>query len=396
MPRSQQLRRLLLDAIRAMHPKPGVPAQSVDWRAYRILELRYIEGMAPADVMAGVALSRSQYFREQARILEAITTHLWEQVQQRVHLSVPEQAQQQRPDPPKQSEGENPHESRQEIATAEAARLSAQALWETVELHSLLDELQTLLLSLGEVKGVSVHFDPMSSFVVRRADRVMLRQAILNVMSFGFDIVRGGTVTVNHMTHNGKEGLHICARAPSALAFEPMQAESSATHRQGVGLEICRQLMQAMRGELLIARQHPGQWDAYLLWPLAQSPALLVVDDNILFADLLARYLSGHEWKVISASDGAQAQRILDELLPTVIVLDVMMPKQDGWDFLRTLKLDARTREIPVIICSVLNEPELALMLGAVASLPKPLSQQALLQELARWGHPAVSPPPAS
>jgi CheY-like chemotaxis protein len=174
-----------------------------------------------------------------------------------------------------------------------------------------------------------------------------------------------------------------------------MQTEPSAAHRQGIGLEICQQLMQAMRGELLIERQRPGQWDAYLLWSLAQSQTLLVVDDNSLFADLLARYLSGHEWKVISASDSAQAQSILNELLPTAIVLDVMMPKQDGWDFLRMLKLNARTKEIPVIICSVLNEPELALMLGAVASLPKPLSQQAFLQELMRWSHPAASPPPA-
>jgi CheY-like chemotaxis protein len=265
-----------------------------------------------------------------------------------------------------------------------------------VELHSLLEELQTLLLSLGEVKEVSVHFGSMSSFVIRRADRVMLRQAILNVVSFGFDMARGGVVVVNHVTHNDREGVHIAAQAPAAPALELMQTEPSATHRQSVGLEICQQLMQSMGGELIIERQQPGQWDAYLLWPFAQSPTLLVVDDNSLFADLLARYLSGHEWKVISASDSAQAQSILDDLLPTVIVLDVMMPKQDGWDFLRMLKLNARTREIPVIICSVLNEPELALMLGAVAYLPKPLSQQAILQELTRWGHPAASPPPAS
>jgi CheY-like chemotaxis protein len=407
MPASQSLRRLLLDAIRAMRPKPGTPAQSVDWRAYRILELRYLEGMTPTDVMAEIALSRSQFFREQARIVEAVTSHLWEQIQQRIGSPKPQRSE------------ENPHESRQEMASAETARLSTQALWEPVELSSLLDELQPLLLSLGKVKEVPVHFGPMATFVIRRADRVMLRQAILNVVSFALDMARGdmargGEVMVTQVTHKGSEGVQIACQAPSALAHaplqhEPVQTEPSASHRQGdrqgVGLEICQQLMRAMGGELLIERNQPGQWDAYLLWPIAQSPTLLVVDDNSLFADLLARYLSGHEWsghewKVISAGDSVQAQRILDDLLPTVILLDVMMPKQDGWEFLRMLKLNARMKEIPVIICSVLNEPELALMLGAVAYLPKPLSQQAFLQELTRWSHPAASPraagPPAA
>ena len=75
--RSQTLRRVLLEAIQAMRPGSGVPAQSPDWRAYRILELRYIEGLSPAEVMHQLALGRSQYFREQARVLEALTVATW-------------------------------------------------------------------------------------------------------------------------------------------------------------------------------------------------------------------------------------------------------------------------------------------------------------------------------
>jgi len=58
----QTLRRKLLDAIRDLRPGPGVPAQSPDWRAYRILELRYIEGREAAEVMRQLALGRSQYY----------------------------------------------------------------------------------------------------------------------------------------------------------------------------------------------------------------------------------------------------------------------------------------------------------------------------------------------
>src|SRR5687768_13024204 len=87
--RGQQLRRVLLDAIHAMSPDATLPAQSADWRAYRILELRYIEGLSPAEVMQQLAFGRSYYFREQARILEALTSMLWDQRQQILDQTAP-------------------------------------------------------------------------------------------------------------------------------------------------------------------------------------------------------------------------------------------------------------------------------------------------------------------
>jgi Amt family ammonium transporter len=62
------------------------------------------------------------------------------------------------------------------------------------------------------------------------------------------------------------------------------------------------------------------------------------------------------------------------------------MPDEDGWEILMRLKSDPKSEDIPVIICSVLNEPQLGRALGAVDYLTKPVSQQALLQALAPWG----------
>jgi CheY-like chemotaxis protein len=66
-------------------------------------------------------------------------------------------------------------------------------------------------------------------------------------------------------------------------------------------------------------------------------------------------------------------------------MLDVMMPQVDGWELLAAIKSNPATRDIPVIVCSVLKSPALALKLGAAAYLPKPVSQQALIEALARW-----------
>ena len=74
--------------------------------------------------------------------------------------------------------------------------------------------------------------------------------------------------------------------------------------------------------------------------------------------------------------------RLAREVLPAAITLDIMMPNQDGWEILQALKSDPATRSIPVIICSVLEDPELAHSLGAAAYLQKPISQAALLDVL--------------
>jgi CheY-like chemotaxis protein len=90
----------------------------------------------------------------------------------------------------------------------------------------------------------------------------------------------------------------------------------------------------------------------------------LVVDDNQSFITLFCRYLSGTGWQVVGAHSGSEAEQILTELLSTVIILDGMMPQEDGWELLRRWRVENRTAAVPIIICSVLSEPHLALTLG--------------------------------
>jgi len=62
-----------------------------------------------------------------------------------------------------------------------------------------------------------------------------------------------------------------------------------------------------------------------------------------------------------------------------------MMPNQDGWEILRQINASAETKDIPIIICSVLNEREMALASGASDYLVKPVNQVDLLTVLRRW-----------
>lgn len=370
--RSQEVRRVLLKSIRALRPEIGTPAQSPDWRAYRILELRYIEGLSPVEAMQQLACGRSQFFRDQARMLELLISRLWEEWQPRLKLNLEaeeaEQALQVGADLSLLS-------SREELARSEIERMTAQATWETLNLGQLLGELRPLIETLGLSKGCQLEFPEVGELFIAGADRVFVRQVILNLLTYAFDHIQASQLRISPLVHAQQTGLKI-----EVLA----RYMDGSSLRQGLGLELCREFMQVMQGSLLI-EQNEQEWQAQLLWPVASQSTMLLIDDNEGFADLFRRYLSGHPWQLLYSPDGASARAILSEQRPTLIVLDVMLPKEDGWEILISLKNDPATRSIPVVICSVLNEQHTARALGAHAYLSKPVTQRALLDLLQRW-----------
>ena len=129
-----------------------------------------------------------------------------------------------------------------------------------------------------------------------------------------------------------------------------------------------------------------------ILASVRKTGRLLVVDDNSGMLDLFQRFLDGTPWQVLAASSGEEARKLLTEKQPRLVILDVILPEEDGWEVLISLKANPATREIPVIVCSAINEPQLMSSLGAAAYLPKPLTRPALLQALQPWNCPAASP----
>jgi CheY-like chemotaxis protein len=109
---------------------------------------------------------------------------------------------------------------------------------------------------------------------------------------------------------------------------------------------------------------------------------ILVIDDNEGLAELLARFLSGYQCRVVTASSGREGLRLAEQLRPDAIVLDVMMPEMDGWEVLQSLRTRAESAHIPVIVCSVFNDPGLAHSLDVALFLAKPISREQVLAAL--------------
>jgi CheY-like chemotaxis protein len=112
---------------------------------------------------------------------------------------------------------------------------------------------------------------------------------------------------------------------------------------------------------------------------------ILGIEDDPSAVRLLREFLEGAGWHVRAASDGETGLAAAREHVPDAVVLDVLLPGIDGWDVLRTLKGDPRTRDVPVLMLTVVDEREVGLALGAADYLVKPVDRAALLARLASY-----------
>jgi class 3 adenylate cyclase len=113
--------------------------------------------------------------------------------------------------------------------------------------------------------------------------------------------------------------------------------------------------------------------------PLSQpeSGRVLVVDDNTSNRDVLCRRLERYGWPAVPAASGAAALELLERETFDVILLDLIMPEMNGYELLRRLKAETRTRHIPVIMVSGLSDADSAIRCieaGAVDYLEKPVN----------------------
>jgi CheY-like chemotaxis protein len=113
--------------------------------------------------------------------------------------------------------------------------------------------------------------------------------------------------------------------------------------------------------------------------PLA-GRTLLVVDDNADLVHLYRRYILGTPYQIVHLGQGTALFEAIDEHVPDLVVLDVMLPDVDGWELLANLHQHPSTRRLPVVVCTVVDGRELALALGADVYLPKPVQRDDFLR----------------
>jgi signal transduction histidine kinase/DNA-binding response OmpR family regulator len=283
---------------------------------------------------------------------------------------------------------------------------------EQVELKKLIEDVcstvQPLIVKYDNTLKTEYHMDDSNI----RTDVTKFRQILMNLLSNSAKFTRDGSITINaHRFMERDTDMLSIAVTDTGIGMTPAQldkvfeeftqADDSTTREfggTGLGLSICKKFAELMQGRIEV-ESTPGKGTRFTFMVPAiaedieveESAAnedadtegveteglakVLVVDDDESSLEISKRILSRRGYSVITASTGAAGIELAQEQHPDIIVLDVIMPEMDGWQVLETLRGQAETRDIPIIMQSMLSERELGLSMGADEYLTKPVDK---------------------
>jgi signal transduction histidine kinase/CheY-like chemotaxis protein len=256
-------------------------------------------------------------------------------------------------------------------------------------------------------------------------DQDRLKQILLNLLSNAVKFTEAGSITISTRHRNGEMFISVSDTGIGIpedkleLIFEEFRQVDSSTTRQysgtGLGLSISRRLARIMGGDITVKSalgkgstfmvaipiQYRGERERGRMeegkdreetgepptLPLSYSPTLplvLAIDDEPDVIYLLRENLVEVGYRVVGATSGEEGLQQARALKPFAIILDIMMPHKDGWQILHELKSDRTTRDIPVIVLSIVDKKDLGYRLGATDYLLKPFDREAVLAALTR------------
>lgn len=364
------LRRVLGEAIASLKPDKATPLGSAAWYLYRLLSQRFLEQSPQSQVARDLGLGIRQYRRHEAQAIGVLVDHLRGQYDLApvVDSRITTGAQQ------------NGTPSRQD----ELAWLHETAPMEPVDMPGALLAAARMLGPMAELQRVHLEIEVAERTPMTVGQATALRQAFLTVLTAAVHSAAGGRVEVRVRS----EGPEL---ACSVKPLAPLPSGRPLSRDDYDGLEMARELI-GMQGGAFEA-QVPGDgrqpFAVRLALPAVGGVTVLVVDDNADTLALLERYTAGTRYSFVGLRDPEQALRLAVELSPRIIVLDVMLPRIDGWELLGRLLEHPRARHIPVMVCTILPAENLALSMGASGFLRKPVSRQAFLSALDSHLEPA-------
>jgi DNA-binding response OmpR family regulator/anti-sigma regulatory factor (Ser/Thr protein kinase) len=291
-----------------------------------------------------------------------------------------------------------------DLAKVEAGRLDLRPT--VFDLDGLVRQTMETMQPLAARKAIRLEAPDHGRLDVE-ADQSRIRQVVFNLLSNAIKFTpQGGTVRVELSSDGDTCRLVVSdtgpgiAPADQATIFEAFRQapEAAGLEGTGLGLTLARQLVEAHGGSIDLESEvgHGSRFGVVL--PLgrarreavaaAPAPAaaegrlVLAIEDDPSAAELLRVYLEEAGFATSIAPDGLTGIERAKTLQPAAIILDILLPDLDGWEVLQRLKGAEATREIPVIVVSVVDDAPLGFALGAVDYFVKPVAREALLGSL--------------
>ncbi|MCX7838272.1 MAG: response regulator [Anaerolineae bacterium] len=339
----------ILRLIQTLAPPPDTPPAARSRRLYDVLACRYIQKLTQEETAERLGITPRHVRREQAQAIHVLAQRLWEN-----YLAA------------EQGRDETPArivQVRQELNALERGGIE-----QTFDVGDTIARVVELVHAVASRRHVTLAVRPIRPGLSVAMHPSELRQILVRTMSELVRRMASGQVQVG--AEQNAEGITITLTA-STVPSTPLPMD-----------DLVQELLAAHNGTLTSVTQDE-QFVCVIHFPHT-AYKVLVVDDN---ADLILfsrRYVQGTRYHIVPVREGARALETIQAVAPDVIVLDVMLPDADGWELLSHLHNHPATRAIPIIVCSVVREEELALALGAKLYVPKPVRRQEFIQALDR------------
>ncbi len=303
---------------------------------------------------------------------------------------------------------------------------------ESFDLAKMIDEVASTIRPMVEKNANTLHIQRAPDLGVMHADQIKVRQALFNLLSNAVKFTHEGNISleVGRKTMDASEwilfrvtdtGIGLSPEQIVKLFQDFTQADASTTRKfggTGLGLALTRRFCQMMGGDVTVhsvagtgsvftiklpaivseLRTEGGAEPATASFqefagegsePLPPiESCVLVIDDDSAQRDLIQRFLSKEGFCVRTAARGETGLRLARQLRPVAITLDVMMPGMDGWMVLAALKADRELRDIPVIMLSMVDDPDRGFALGAAEFATKPVDRARLSEILRKYSCP--------
>jgi len=255
-------------------------------------------------------------------------------------------------------------------------------------------------------QGRTIKVDVPGELPKAAGDPDRVGQVLINFISNAIKYSpQGGTITVSAGADESRvrvsvtdEGIGIAPEDQGRLFTQFYRVDSSLTREiggTGLGLSICKSIIELLGGEVGVTSE-PGTgstfWftlpfasEKHVRTPSLEGPLgspggrILVVDNSEDVANLVATYLSRRGYEVIKAFNAKEAWEYAVELEPRVITLDVMVDEGEGFGLLQHLKADPKTKDIPVVVLSIICDEGRSARCGAADYLEKPIDKDRLL-----------------
>ena len=367
---SAAVRHMLVGAIEALKPEANVPSKAKAWRLYHLLHARFTEQFTQIEVATELALSIRHLRREETVAIERLAAYLWRQHDLGTRWA------QQGETPPSTAGDDALLGSGMPTAQQELEQLQTSRPPEPLDIGDIIEPVLRIAGPIAEEAGVRLECAPLEGAPQIVAQWATIRQAILTVLTTVIHRVPGGEVSLALRSTAGEVVVEIQGHGGAASRLQ----DDHEIER----LEMARRLVSLSGASIdVVAGEEGGQpFGVKIALQAHEQMPVLVIEDNVDALRLIERYLSNSCYRFVGTSDPAQALPMAKDTSPRVIVLDVMLPEVDGWELLGRLHEHPGMRDVPIIVCTILPEAQLAAELGAAAFIRKPLSRQAPLQAL--------------